>query len=419
MSNNFYKTYHGYILSFILYLSLIFGFYFDENLNFGAIPDWLYTDLPVINDLSHNIKKTLLNYEVYGHRHSPIYLIFLSIFKKIGFSLDAIRFLHLNLSLFLIIFFYKCLVLKFSKVEKNILFLLSLSIFLSPTFRSLAIWPSSRLIGLIFFSISIYEFLKFLKTQKKINMWKNIIFLIVSSYVSPNFSLFIIFFFYHYLKKVNFKDLIYLLLFCLISALPAFYYIFILEVNFLSAKTPGLEAESPLGLSLNFSNKILIISSILFFHLSPFLLNKEFILNFIKPSKIEFLIISIFFILNLFFFNYAIIFTGGGVFFQLSNFFFNNNYFFFFLSFVSLMLLINFSKNNINNFLVFFLLILSNIQNTIYHKYYDPLVLILFFTLINNPLSYKFLENKNKIYLVYIFYLIFISMRIVKNNNLF
>ena len=419
MSNNFYKTYHGYILSFILYLSLIFGFYFDENLNFGAIPDWLYTDLPVINDLSHNIKKTLLNYEVYGHRHSPIYLIFLSIFKKIGFSLDAIRFLHLNLSLFLIIFFYKCLVLKFSKVEKNILFLLSLSIFLSPTFRSLAIWPSTRLIGLIFFSISIYEFLKFLKTRKKINMWKNIIFLIVSSYVSPNFSLFIIFFFYHYLKKVNFKDLTYLLLFCLISALPAFYYIFILEVNFLSAKTPGLEAESPLGLSLNFSNKILIISSILFFHLSPFLLNKEFILNFIKPPKIEFLIISIFFILNLFFFNYAIIFTGGGVFFQLSNFFFNNNYFFYFFSFVSLMLLINFSKNNINNFLVFFLLILSNIQNTIYHKYYDPLVLILFFTLINNPLSYKFLENKNKIYLVYIFYLIFISMRIVKNNYLF
>jgi len=76
-------------------------------------------------------------------------------------------------------------------------------------------------------------------------MFKNIIFLIISSYVSPNFSLFIIFFFYHYLKKVNFKDLIYLLLFCLISALPAFYYIFILEVNFLSAKTPGLEAESP------------------------------------------------------------------------------------------------------------------------------------------------------------------------------
>ena len=132
MSNNFYKTYHGYILFFILYLSLIFGFYFDENLNFGAIPDWLYTDLPVINDLSHNIKKTLLNYEVYGHRHSPIYLIFLSIFKKIGFSLDAIRFLHLNLSLFLIIFFLQMFSIKiFQYRKKYITITIFINIFIS------------------------------------------------------------------------------------------------------------------------------------------------------------------------------------------------------------------------------------------------------------------------------------------------
>ena len=172
MNDNFYKKNFGLIVFFIFYLSLIFGFYIDENLNYGAIPDWKYTDLPVINDLSFNIKKTLLNYESYGHRHSPVYLIFLSLFKKIGISLDGIRLLHLNFSLFLVYFFYKCLVLKFSNIEKNILLLLSLSIFLSPTFRSLAIWPSSRLIGLIFFLISIYEFLKFLKTHKKINMWK-------------------------------------------------------------------------------------------------------------------------------------------------------------------------------------------------------------------------------------------------------
>ena len=418
MNDNFYKKNFGLIVFFIFYLSLIFGFYIDENLNYGAIPDWKYTDLPVINDLSLNIKKTLLNYESYGHRHSPVYLIFLSLFKKIGISIDGIRLLHLNLSLLLIYFFYKCLVLKFSKIEKNILLLLSLSVFLSPTFRSLAIWPSSRLIGLIFFLISVYEFLKFVKTQKKINMWKNITFLIVASYVSPNFSIFIIFFLYHYLEKVNLKNLTYLLFFCLISALPAFYYIFILEVNFLLAGTPGKDLVSSVSLGFNFSDKVLIISSILFFHLIPLLLNREFILNFTKPPKNEFLIISIFFIINLFFFDYSINYTGGGVFFQLSNFFFNNNYFFYFISFVSLMLLINLSKNNINNFLIFFLLILSNVQNTIYHKYYDPLVLILFFTLINNPLSYKFFENKSNIYFVYIFYLILISIRIVKNNYL-
>ena len=184
--------------SIFLYLTLIFGFYIEENLNLGAIGDWENTDLPVINDLSLNIKKTLLNYESYGHRHSPVYLIFLSLLKNIGFSIENIRFFHLNLSLLLIVYFYKCLIFKFDKVEKNILLLLSLTIFLSPTFRSLAIWPSSRLIGLIFFVISTYEFLKFLKDPKKIYMWKNIMLLIISSYVSPNISLCIIFLDYNY-----------------------------------------------------------------------------------------------------------------------------------------------------------------------------------------------------------------------------
>jgi len=415
------KSTFNYINLFavFLYLTLVFGFYIDENLNFGAIPDWVHTDLPVINDLSINIKKTLLDYESYGHRHSPVYLIFLSLFKKIGFSLDAIRFLHLNLSLLLIIYFYKCLLLKFPKIEQNILLLLSLTIFLSPTFRSLAIWPSSRLIGLIFFSISIYEFLKFLNYRKKINMWKNMIFLITSSYISPNFSLFAIFFLYHYLKKNNFKNLLGLLFFCFISSLPALYYIFILDINFLAASTPGLDPKLPISLSFNFSDKILIISSILFFHLSPFLLNKEFIKELVKPSKKEFLIIIIIFIICLFYFNYLIDFTGGGVFFQISNFFLGNNYFFYLISFISLMILGKFSKNNINNFLVFFLLIISNIQNTIYHKYYDPLIMILFFTLINNSLNYKFFKNKNKFYYVYGFYFIFILMRVIKNNYLF
>ena len=55
------NTFNYYqLLAISLYLTLIFGFYIDENLNFGAIPDWERTDLPVINDLSQSIKKTLL-----------------------------------------------------------------------------------------------------------------------------------------------------------------------------------------------------------------------------------------------------------------------------------------------------------------------------------------------------------------------
>ena len=44
-------NYYG-LLALFLYITLVFGFYIDENLNFGAMQDWKHTDLPVINDLS-------------------------------------------------------------------------------------------------------------------------------------------------------------------------------------------------------------------------------------------------------------------------------------------------------------------------------------------------------------------------------
>ena len=76
--NNFLKHHKTFLLFLFLYLSLVFGFYINENLNFGAIGDWVHTDKPVIEALTEDIKKTLLNYESFGHRHSPLYLIFLS-----------------------------------------------------------------------------------------------------------------------------------------------------------------------------------------------------------------------------------------------------------------------------------------------------------------------------------------------------
>ena len=70
---NISKYYKTLSIFLFLYLSLVFGFYLDENLNFGAIGDWLHTDKPVIEALSVDIKKTLLTYEGFGHRHSPVW----------------------------------------------------------------------------------------------------------------------------------------------------------------------------------------------------------------------------------------------------------------------------------------------------------------------------------------------------------
>ena len=414
MNNSFLKINNLFLLFFLFYLTLIIGFIFDENLNSGALPDWETSDYTVINDFSLNFKETFFNYDSYGHRHSPVYLIFLSLLKKIGFTPDLIRFVNLNISLLLILFFYKCLILKFDNVDKGLLFLLSLSIFLSPTFRSLAIWPSSRLIGLIFFVVSIYEFLKFLKTKKKLHVWKNIIFLILSSYISPNFSVFILFFGYHYSKNINIKFLSQIFFFCLFCSIPALYYLFYLDINFLLGKTPGLGSSEIMSLSFNLSNKILLISSIIFFHFLPFLIDKKILENIIYCKKKNFFLAIIFLIANLIFFNYSINYTGGGAFFQISNIIFDNNIFFYLVSFFSLLIIIHFSSEDLSNFLIFFILIVSNIQNTIYHKYYDPLVLILFFTLLNTSLNLKFFKNKFNIIYVFGFYVIYVLMRVVK-----
>tara|TARA_B110000014_G_scaffold255824_1_gene238143 strand:+ start:479 stop:1087 length:609 start_codon:yes stop_codon:yes gene_type:complete len=199
-------------------------------------------------------------------------------------------------------------------------------------------------------------------------------------------------------------------------SLPAFYYLFILDVNFLIANTPGTNNKDLVGLSYNFSNKILIISSIFMFHVSPFLLNKEFLTNFFQNFKKITLFTIIVFIICLPFFNYSTNFTGGGIFFQISNFFLDNNYIFYFFSFLSLLLVGYFSYKNLNNFLIFFVLIISNVQNTIYHKYYDPLILILFFTVFINSLSEYFFKKNINLFYLYSFYFVFISLRIIKNS---
>ena len=105
------------IFAFFLYFTLIFGFLIGENLNYGSYYDWIYAYVKPIKDFSLNFFDTLLNYDQYGHRHSPVYLIFLSVFLDFGLTFEQIRFLHLHLSIPLIVIFYNCLKLQFNKVD--------------------------------------------------------------------------------------------------------------------------------------------------------------------------------------------------------------------------------------------------------------------------------------------------------------
>ena len=402
---------------FILYISLVLGFVLDENLNFGSYYDWINVYVPPIKDFANNFYETLLNFEKYGQRHSPFYIIFLSLLLKLGLDLDTIRFMHMHGCIVFIFLFYHCLKLRFKDIDKFTLQLLSMFLFLSPTFRSLSIWPDSRLPGLIIFVLSIYFFLKFMKNndhKKVFFAFYSALSLILSSYISPNFSLFAIFFYLFFFKYLSHKNFIILFLLSAILSIPMLYYIFILDVNFMTAgRTPGIEQTS-IAFSFNISNKILIISSILFFHLIPaiyFLTDSKQFLLFSKKKMINFIT---FFAVIIYFFNYQITFTGGGFFYQLSIYMFNNNIFFYCIAFYTLFYIYYISSLSRTNLILLGILIISNIQNTIYHKYYEPMILIIVLLLFENLNFKKFLSSKINIIYLYMAGLFYIFVRAVK-----
>jgi len=241
----------------------------------------------------------------------------------------------------------------------------------------------------------------------------------LSSYISPNFSIFSIYFFYYFVKRFDYIKIFIIVIFNLLLAFPAFYYLFILKIFFLSSgKTPGFDGSGT-AFDFNFANKILLISSIIFFHLINFILNPNIFdkIKFFFYKKQYLALIILFEIILILNFNYQKDFTGGGIFFHASYFFFNNEYLFFIFSFFSLLFIFSLIFGSFNNFLLYIILIISNIQLSIYHKYYEPLILIIFLLLFETGINFKkFFNNKKNIFYLYSLSILFFIFSIIKKN---
>ncbi len=402
------------LLFFLLYITLISGFILNENSTGGAYNDFVGR----VDQTKFFLKdfwSTFLNYDSFGDRHSPIQFIIFTFLKQLNIEWDTIRFVNLHLMLLCILFFYKTLSLKFSNIDKGYLIIISFIFFLSPSFRSLSIWPDSRLVGFLFFIISVFYFLKSEKNSGLLYVYLNIFFLAIASYFSLNYSVFAIYFFYKFFLRFKFSANLYFIIFCnLVLALPAIYYIFILKIFFMfSASTPGLDSSNISFLQFNIFNKILIISSIILFYFAPFAFTKNVQIISKEIKLMEIFSILVLFFISVLFFNYQIEFTGGGIFFRFSNIILGNNYFFFIVCLVSLTYLFLFCKKRFDNLLIIFLLFLSNPQVTIYHKYFDPLLLFLIFSLISIDFKENFFNKKN-IVILYIYYSIFLVINLLK-----
>ena len=312
----------NFIIPIILFFTIILGFIFNEDSLGGAKNDF-YSHLERTLLFKQDFFYYFINYDTLEHRHSPIFFIFSSKILNFSKSVEIFRFLHLLIPLLIYFFFYLCLKIRFNKIDDKKLALISSLIFISPTIRSYSIWPDSYLYGILFFTISIFYFLIYkYQTYSFSKIFLNIFFLSLSSYFMPIFSIFSVYFFFDFLifflKRKLFKEIFLVIFFNLVLALPAFYYIFFLDINFLRSSGEWGLTEKTFSF-LNFSNKFFYSSSIIFFHLIPFFF---IFLNRIKSNfslfkDKKFILISLFLLLTFFFSDYDNIYNnlgGGGIF---------------------------------------------------------------------------------------------------------
>tara|TARA_Y100000590_G_scaffold356313_1_gene410491 strand:+ start:3536 stop:4780 length:1245 start_codon:yes stop_codon:yes gene_type:complete len=373
-----------YILFSIFYLSLLFGFYFNEDSAGGALQDYIY-HLNIRNFFLDSNLYGLSNYLETKSNHSPIFIIFLKYILSQGELIG--RLIFLNICIISPIIFFKTLKKKI-KINTFYIFYLSNFFFLSPYFRSTSIWPGDENIAILFFLICSYFYISYTKAitiKEKTNfMIYNIIFLALSSYFRPIYSIFSIFFFYEFvLKNNNFKFFLIYFVVSLFLAFPAIYYVFILKNNFFYSTIS----------QFNFFNTLGLFYTTIFFYLLPFIFiaSKSF-----KNFKVNYLNLSLtilFSILIYNYFNYQYL-TGGGIFFKIQQLFADNNLFFtiiFAISFYFTNQILELYK--FKNLIILLILMFFEIDGQFYMETYDPLFLICLFLFFDTKLISAFFSN--------------------------
>ena len=147
MKNNKNLLY-GKIIFFLLSLTLIIGFFFDEDSagSGGFIADfnntWGYVEV---------LKDSLFVLPSKWVLHTPLHFIILSKLHILIEDQYLIRLIFCIISISIPILFYLCLKINFPDQNKNNLLVLASLTLLFPSFRSGAIWANDHITALFFF----------------------------------------------------------------------------------------------------------------------------------------------------------------------------------------------------------------------------------------------------------------------------
>ena len=395
-------------LYLLLSLSLFIGFYFGEDSSGsgGHIADFNNTWQLVLN-----FQKSLFIDFTKWIAIFPLHYIILSKIQTLVQDQYLLRLFHCTISLIIPYLFYVCLKNKFENVNKNLLFLFSLIIFLLPSFRSGAIWANSQITGLIFFLLSLVFFTSWIKKKDfnriNLDLFLQVAFMSLAVYTRQLYAAVFLYFVFLYYKNLKFKTFLLSCIIIFIFALPGIF----LVLNF-----PIL-----LGLTYDgrFYNSILVNSSIISFYLIPIYFSLFFAKQnsfHLKDKKIIIAAsISVFIVLIFsYYFNYDFR-LGGGFFLKLSIILFDNFYLFFASSLIGLFLISLLSFENKDNFILLALLILAFSGFYIAQKYFEPIFLLLLFVVLETKISHKFFSNFKHTYFYYSYILIYFVSAVIND----
>ncbi len=402
------------LIIYLIFCSTLFvGLFFGENSSGGGKIDHIFL-FTFIENFSFDLKEGLNLFVNHSASliHSPVFYIITGFFLKITNNLTLVKFLNIFVSCLLPYIFYLIIKTK-HKIDTNYIFYFSLVIFLSPYFRSSAIWLLGDNLSLLFFSLSILFYFK-TNDQKKnlINFYLCFLFLALCCYIRYYYFVFAFYILYNFNKNLEIKNFLKLIFFGLIISIPGFFYFFYVIKNF-----NFLGKLNSYG-SINYYSTGLIILSILLFYLIPFIYVKkgeliEYYKN--KPKNIFMFLTPILFLylIDKFYFNNLIDISsrGGGIFVKLSEIInINTELFVSVISFVSLLIIdFLFYKKRFENYFLLIILVFCFPIYTIYQKYLDPLFYIVFFGLINSTYLKKIIiSHAMPLYFLYGYFLIFL-----------
>ena len=404
--NNIYKITFFFLIS----ISFFLGYFLRENTSGGGA-EFNELSWPIIQSFKEDFIFTIKNYGKFRDYTIPFSHIINAYLNPFSNNIESFQFFNSCISYGIIFIFASVIKKYFLKLDFIDVLLTSSTLMLLPFFRTTAFWGKNENYGWLFFILAIYFFNEIRKSlpQKVItnkDIYNVIIFCFMSScalYARQALAFLpLSYLVYLFLYNANKKIIIVSIVSFLIFSIPSWFLILIWGNVF---DTRGLGEGAFFGWWINI-NHILknmpIFLSYFGFYLLPVLMieffqtnYKNFLDRYLKSfifSLIFFLILSKINILG-YLGEYTI---SGGAILKINYLIQKNNYFFLLLfSALGFSILVRlFIEDKKNNFIFLIpVIIIYTLPNLLYQEYFEPFILILFFSVLKTDLHKVFFKN--------------------------